>query len=124
MSLESLHEDVYGRLINHEPLTALLSGEKVYDFLPDEETPGPYIVVGETHETEGRLTADSERTVTVRLHIWSSYRGRKEIIQIEREIENAFEVASSEYWFESFLILLDQGGWMHGVVVLRTHMDK
>jgi hypothetical protein len=122
MLLSGLYEDVYRRLTGHEPLADLLNGEKVYDFEPDEETPGPYVVIGDTHEVEGRTIADEERKVYVRLHIWSSYRGRKEVIGIEREIEAA--LGESEYLFESFQVLLDESGWMHGVVVYRTYIER
>jgi hypothetical protein len=105
-------------LTEHAPL----SGLKVFDFEPDEETPGPYVVIGDTHEVEGRTMADDERKVFVRLHIWSSYRGRKEVIGIERDIEAALE--GSEYLFESFQVLLDESDWMHGVVVYRTYIER
>lgn len=122
MTLEALYEDVYGRLVGHGALTALLKGDGVYDFLPDEEVEGPYIVIGDTHEVEGRTIDDGERKVFVRLHIWSSYRGRREIVRIEREIEAA--LAGDTYLFESFQIIRDEDGWMHGIVVLRTYIEK
>ena len=122
MTLEALHEDVYKRLTEHAPLAALLAGEKVYDFEPDEEVPGPYVIVGDTHEVEGRTMGDDERKVFIRLHIWSSYRGRKEVIQLEREVEAALN--GDEYIFESFQVLLDDDGWMHGVVVFRTYIER
>jgi hypothetical protein len=127
MTLLELYEDVYRRLTEYAPLTDLLKGERVYDFEPDTEVPGPYIAIGDTHEVEGRTLSDDERKVFIRLHIWSSYHGRKEIVQIEREVESALtgETSGSDgYLFESFQIILDGSGWMHGVVVFRTHMDK
>jgi hypothetical protein len=122
MTLSGLYEDIYRRLIGYSPLTTLLNGDKVYDFEPDEETQGPYIVIGDTHEVEGRVMDGEERKVFVRLHIWSSYQGRKEVIDIERKIEEAME--GDMYLFESFQVLLDESGWMHGVAVFRTYIER
>jgi hypothetical protein len=122
MTLLGLYEDIYKRLTEYSLLTELLSGEKVYDFEPDEETPGPYVVIGDTHEVEGRTLADGERKVFVRLHIWSSYRGRKEVIGIERKIEEAMK--GDEYLFESFQVILDESDWMHGIAVFRTYIER
>ncbi|MDR1943972.1 MAG: DUF3168 domain-containing protein [Synergistaceae bacterium] len=122
MTLSALYEDIYRRLTEYEPLSHLLAGEKVYDFAPDKEAPSPYVVIGDTQEVEGRTMDDTERKVFVRLHIWSAYSGRKEVIGIEREIEAALE--GDQYLFESSLILLDESDWMHGVVVFRTYIER
>lgn len=122
MTLEVLYEDVYKNLTEHDPLTALLGGKKVFDFEPGEETPGPYIVIGDTNEVEGRTMDDSERKVFVRLHIWSAYQGRKEVSKIERAIETALD--GDRYFFESSQILRSDDGWMHGVVVFRTFIER
>ena len=75
MKLSDLYRDVYARLTGSEALVTLLGGERVFDYMPGEETPGPYIVIGDTFDSEGRVMSGTERRVEVRLHIWSSYRG-------------------------------------------------
>lgn len=122
MTLEALYEDVYSRLAGNSALMALLKGDGIYDFIPGEQVKGPYIVIGDTHEVEGRTIDAGERKVFVRLHIWSSYRGRREIVRIERAIEAA--LTDGAYLFESFQIVRDEDDWMHGIVVLRTYIDK
>lgn len=122
MTLEALYEDVYSRLSGNSALMALLKGDGIYDFIPGEQVKGPYIVIGDTHEVEGRTIDAGERKVFVRLHIWSSYRGRREIVRIERAIEVA--LSDGAYLFESFQIVHDEDDWMHGIVVLRTYIDK
>lgn len=124
MTLEALYKDVYESLTGHVALTALLGGPKVYDFEPEEpdEVEGPYIVIGDTHEVEGRTMDDGERKVFVRLYIWSSYRGRKEVIEIEREIEAALD--GDRYYYESFQVLPSDEGWRHGVVIFRTFIER
>ena len=123
MKLSEIFEDVYARLTGDSALTALLGGERVFDFMPGEETPGPYIVIGDSFDTEGRVMSDEERRVEVRLHIWSSYRGRSEVVEIEQAVEAAMLGAGQMYFFESFQILRDED-WMHGVVVFRTYLDR
>lgn len=123
MRLKQLYEDVYIRLVGHAPLVEILGGERVFDFMPGEDTPGPYIVIGDTFDSEGRVMSDDERRVEIRLHIWSSYSGRAQLIDIEQAVEGAMESAEQVYLFESFQILRDED-WMHGVVVFRTYIDK
>ena len=123
MRLKNLYEDVYARLTGDDALVALLGGARVFDYMPDEATPGPYIVIGDTFDSEGRVMSDEERRVEVRLHIWSSYRGRAQLIDIEQAAEAAMESAGHDYFFESFQILRD-GDWMHGVLVFRTYIDR
>ena len=123
MRLKELYEDVYSRLVNNTQLVEILGGERVFDYMPDEETPGPYIVIGDGFDTEGRVMSDEERRVEIRLHIWSSYRGRAQLIDIEQAVEAAMESAVQVYFFESFQILRDED-WMHGVLVFRTYIDR
>ena len=123
MRLSELYRDIYARLTGNNALVAILGGERVFDYMPDAKTPGPYIVIGDTFDTEGRVMSDEERRVEVRLHIWSSYRGRAQVIEIEQAVEAAMESAAQVYIFESFQILRDED-WMHGVVVFRTYIDR
>ena len=93
MRLAELYRDIYARLTGNDALVAILGGERVFDYMPDEKTPGPYIVIGDTFDTEGRVINDEERRVEVRLHIWSSYRGRAQVIEIEQAVEAAMEIS-------------------------------
>ena len=123
MKLSDLYRDIYARLTGYDALVTLLGGERVFDYMPGEETPGPYIVIGDTFDSEGRVMSDEERRVEIRLHIWSSYRGRAELINIEQAVEAAMESADHVYIFESFQILRDED-WMHGILVFRTYIDR
>ena len=123
MKLSDLYRDIYARLTGYDALVTLLGGERVFDYMPGEETPGPYIVIGDTFDSEGRVMSDEERRVEIRLHIWSSYRGRAELINIEQAVEAAMENADHVYIFESFQILRDED-WMHGILVFRTYIDR
>ena len=85
MSLHSfdLASTVYTALTGDATLMALVEG--VYDDVP-QDTPYPYIVVGEeTTINAGTMTVDGlEHTLT--LHVWSRYRGLKETKQIMERI--------------------------------------
>ena len=124
MTLTELYADIYRRLSDSEALTALIGAGRIYDYMPDESVAAPYVVIGDTNEVEGRLIADDERKVYIRLHIWSSYRGRKQAIGIERVIESALMEDENNYIFENFQLLHEDEQWVHGVVVFRTYLEK
>lgn len=121
MTLERVHQDMGNRLLAHGPLAALLQGG-VHDREPAAAPVFPYIVLGETRELEGRVLNGCERKVFVSLHIWSDTVQREEAIQIERMVESALE--SGGYLFESFEILGIDEGRTHGVLVLRTYIER
>ena len=123
MTLVELLEDVYLKLTSSVELENLLGGEvKIYDFLPGSETPGPYVVIGDVQETEGRVLSAEERQVNLRIIIWSSYRGRSQCIAIARQIEDILE--NSDYIFESFDINRDSEGWTQGILTFRIYTER
>lgn len=124
MTLAELYKDIYKRLNESEELSALIGEKRIYDYMPDDSVAGPYVVIGDTNEIEGRLISDTERKVYIRLHIWSSYRGRSQTISIERVIESILTQDKNNYIFENFQLLHDDEQWVHGVVVFRTYIEK
>ncbi len=124
MTLTELYEDVYRRLSSSPELTLLLGEGRIYDYMLDDSIPGPYVVVGDTNEVEGRLINDDERKVYIRLHIWSSYHGRSQTIAIERVLEDVLMTDKNNYIFENFQLLHEDEQWIHGVVTFRTYIEK
>ena len=124
MTLEDLYADIYARLSDNEELSDLIGADRIFDYLPDESVPGPYIVIGDTNEVEGRLLNDEERKVFIRLHVWSSYAGRKETIDISRKVEKILSKDTNLYIYESLQILHDDEQWVHGILVFRTYIEK
>ena len=124
MTLEELYEDIYARLSSSEELTALIGADSIFDYTPDDSVNGPYVVIGDTNEVEGRLLNDEERKVFIRLHVWSSYDGRSEAIAISREVEKILSEDVNTYIFESLQVLHDAEEWIHGVLVFRTYIEK
>ena len=124
MTLEELYEDLYSRLSGSGELTELIGLGKVFDYVPEDTVEGPYVVIGDTNEVEGRLLNDEERRVYVRLHIWSSYSGRREAIMISREVERILTEDRNTYIFENFQLLHDDEDWVHGILVFRTYIER
>ena len=61
------------------------TGIPVYDFVP-QDSDYPYIVIGDTtslpNDTDTEIGSDS----TITIHVWSRYRGRLEVKQIQQAI--------------------------------------
>lgn len=74
-----LQKAVYDALVGDSALSGMITG--VYDDVP-EGTGFPYVVIGDdTAINIGSKTVDAlEHTLT--LHVWSQYRGRKEVKEI------------------------------------------
>ena len=126
MTLQELYEDLYARLSENEELTEIMGEGKILDYMPDDSDAilEPYVVIADTNEIEGRLMNDTDRQVTIRLHIWSDYEGRIEVIQIEQAIEKALETENSGYNFESFEIMRNGKYEEQGVLTLRYYIDR
>lgn len=119
-SLLNLYESLFGALRNDEALSGKVVG--IFDDLPTGQTEGPYLVFGDTNAAEGRNLDDSEKKIFVRVHIWSSYRGRKEVLEVADLLEAAMP---EEFFFEALEVLRDdESGWWHGVVTLRAYVQR
>lgn len=70
---------VLQRLKGDATLSGLITG--VYDYLP-EETPFPYVMVGEATEVPGNAHDRYGRETVVTLHVWSQYRGYAQALKI------------------------------------------
>lgn len=109
------------RVIGDEALSAVITG--IFDEEAPQDQKSPYIVVGHTTETEGRLIADAERKGTLRLHIWSEKRSKLEVVRIYGMLDALVE--GDFFLFEHFETIFDSSsGWMHGVVEYRFYFDR
>lgn len=128
MSLHSfeLQKTIYAALDGNNALSAVVSG--VYDDVP-EGANYPYVIVGEhTSNNFGSKTLDGlEYTLTI--HIWSQYRGRKEVKEIAEIIYDALHDSSLSVSGASLVnlrqefetTLLDSDGiTRHGVMRFRA----
>lgn len=113
MSHYTLSQDIYTALST--ALGSTVTG--VFDHIPSDQA-SPYIVIGQLQSLEGRLLDDSERQCAVDIHIWSSYLGRKEVVQIADTIRGALP---EPWFFEELIVLEDPSGWYHGILTIRVY---
>ena len=76
----ALQEALYARLNNDSTLTNT-NGASVYDEVP-EGSGFPYVVLGETTAIDYGTKDINGSESTVMLHVWSQYRGAKEVKNI------------------------------------------
>ena len=125
-----IQQAILNRLRGDATLTSLLGGQKVYDRVPPG-TAYPYITIGEDTEAFWGAKDFAGARLTIRLHIWSSYEGRKEAKQILsrlRELLDRQELTLTNHYntllelelAETVPLPEEEGPVVHGVVQLRA----
>lgn len=117
MSLEDKHRQLFDALSGSTGLMAVCRG--VYDD-PPADAASPYVVVGDTHVVEGRLLDLTEDELYIRLHIWSRYKGRREVVSISGLLRQSLPEWA---FFEDLVIMQDpeEPEWWHGVLTIRGY---
>lgn len=107
-------------------------GGRIYDDVP-QDTEYPYIVIGEDISTDESTDDGIRRISSLVVHIWSRYRGKKEVKEIQGLIElvlNRAELTDPEYdivgiHLEQTDSFLDQDGLTrHGSMSFRSIMKR
>ncbi|MBW3114189.1 DUF3168 domain-containing protein [Bacillus sp. MCCB 382] len=124
-SLLALQMSVYAKLASHTPLTSKISG--VYDEV-SEGTAYPYVTIGNpTVNDWGSHTTEGE-DITLTLHVWSDYKGKREVYEIFNLILEALTTTltlsggfSMEFQRREFMEVLEDNvtNARHGVIRLR-----
>ena len=105
---------------------------RIYDDVP-QDTEYPYIVIGEDISTDESTDDGIRRISSLVVHIWSRYRGKKEVKEIQGLIElvlNRAELTDPEYdivgiHLEQTDSFLDQDGLTrHGSMSFRSIMKR
>ena len=117
MSHLSVSQEIYTTLSSAFPDSGEVEITGIFDKVPLEQE-GPYLVIGQLQSLEGRLLSDEERAWNVDIHIWSSYLGRKEVVEIADVIRNALP---EKWFFEELIVLEDPSGWYHGILTIRGY---
>ena len=80
-------------LLADSGLVTALGGEQVFDDVP-RDVPFPYITIGDidTRDWSTQTSRGHEHTVT--LHLWSRYRGRKQVQELIGEVDRILDGAS------------------------------
>lgn len=82
-----LQSAVYSLLNGDSTLDGLVGNNKIFDNVP-QDTSYPYVVIGtETSTDNGSKTLDGN-IYNFDIHVWSQYRGQKEIKNIMERIYN------------------------------------
>lgn len=115
VSMESTLKAVRDLLTGSTALMAKLKG--VWTYPPDEQV-CPYIVIEGFQALPGRLLNWGETAWSADLHIWSSYRGMKEVLEIADMI---YPLIPAEWFHEDLLTVRDMSGLYHGILTLRGY---
>jgi hypothetical protein len=99
MSFTEIQASIYSKLNSTPAVTALVKG--VYDDVPqaaksEDGNAFPFLVIGD----DDYLNWDTDDIVgwqaDFRVHIWSRYRGKKEILEIATAVHNALNRTSDD----------------------------
>jgi uncharacterized protein DUF3168 len=83
----SLQQAIFTALSTSTALVNYLDGAKIYDDMP-EQTPFPYVTIGQSLMTDWSTASDQGREHLLRLHVWSRSTGSSEVQLITEEIIN------------------------------------
>ena len=88
----ALQAGLRAALVADPSLVTALGGEQVFDDVP-RDVPFPYITIGdiETRDWSTQTSRGHEHTVT--LHLWSRYRGRKQVQDLIAEVDRILDGA-------------------------------
>ena len=99
-----LQTTIYNALINNNPLTTKLGGNKIYDFVP-ENTSFPYVKIGTGTGIDNGTKSEKGTDYTLVIDAFSRYRGSKETKEIMSLIYDVLHESSLTVSGASFLNL-------------------
>lgn len=126
---------IYSKLTNNADIMSRVVG--IFDAVPQTEngsdTEFPYITIGEAVHSEWDTDNTIGNDVSVTIHVWSRYRGRRETKEIQGMIFNALHRQDLTYEgfdfisidFEASQSFLDADGLTrHGIQTFRILIDE
>ncbi|MGX9134046.1 DUF3168 domain-containing protein [Rummeliibacillus sp. JY-2-4R] len=126
---------IMDRLRGDANVTALLNGvtnyKGVYDYVT-EDTPFPYIVIGEPTSNQFEVKNNDIVDMSVTLHIWSIYKGNSEAYKILSAIHETFKYKlditgykTTKTSYQDARVFTDIDGiHRHGVFTLLITLEK
>ncbi len=89
----ALQTGIRAALLADSGLVTTLGGAQVFDDVP-RDVPFPYITVGDidTRDWNTQTSRGHEHTVTI--HLWSRYRGRKQVQELIGEVDRILDGAA------------------------------
>lgn len=135
MSFTEIQGAIYNKLVSNTALMSIVTG--VYDDVPqaaksEDDGAFPFVVIGD--DDFGNWDTDTEVgwEFNFRVHIWSRYRGKKEILEIASEVHSALNRASittnSYHVLDVNHVSMDSfvepdGRTRHGVIQFRLQFE-
>lgn len=97
MSFTEIQGAIYSKLTGNPTLNGMIVG--VYDDVPqaaksEDDSAFPFIVIGDDDYSNWDTDTEVGWEVSFRVHIWSRYRGKKELLEISTAVHNALNRAS------------------------------
>lgn len=92
MSFAEIQSAIYSKLVNSTAVMAMVKG--VYDDVPqaakaEDNGAFPFIVIGDDDYLNWDTDTEVGWQADFRVHIWSRYGGKKELLEIFSEVHNA-----------------------------------
>ena len=87
-----VQQKFYTALEKDMSLKKLVKG--IYDYVP-EKTRTPYVTFGPTHSSSADNKTGNGETITASIDIWSESKGRKQVIDIMKAVEEIFKTEVS-----------------------------
>ena len=89
----ALQTGLRAALLADAGLVSALGGGQVFDDVP-REAPFPYITIGDIDSRDWSTQTSRGHEHTVTLHLWSRYRGRKQVQDLIAEVDRVLDGAS------------------------------
>lgn len=106
-------DEIYTALTTNSALMAKVT--KIADIIPDGQA-SPYIQIGVMNEVHDVIDVGSQ--ISLRLHIWSNYAGRKELFEIRELLKTALPSFCMVTDFET-LQDSEEPNWWHGIMTIK-----
>lgn len=123
-------------LVLHDAQVARIEAETTYDVYDDvpEQAPYPYVAMGEMTATDWSDKFEPGQEVYSTLHIWSQYKGRKEVVEMGDAILQAltkstldlgpnFRAALDELDMNEIIVDID-GITRHGIMRFKYLIEE
>lgn len=89
----ALQTGLRAALLADAGLVSALGGGQVFDDVP-REAPFPYITIGDIDTRDWSTQSSRGHEHTVTLHLWSRYRGRKQVQDLIAEVDRILDGAA------------------------------
>ncbi|MCP8970570.1 DUF3168 domain-containing protein [Ectobacillus ponti] len=119
IALDVIQKAIFQKLSTTGNITSFCG---VYDLIP-ENASFPYVRVGDDRAVPWETKSFDGHQVTSTIHIWSAYKGKKEVKNIISLVDNAIRAGltldagyTMDFWRLSSANILEDDRYQHGVL--------